>query len=100
MQIRQELIVGLVSISDPRLGRRLQGRGHPVAQEWLNSAIASPAWRAKPRLIADEMAIIESTLVELVDEDVTYPYHRAPDPPRDVTPEATLATPTSDAGLR
>jgi len=94
MQIRQELIVGLVSISDRASAGVYRDEGIPSLKEWLNSAIASPAWRDETRLIADEMAIIESTLVELVDEKgchLVLTTGGTGPARRDVTPEATLA---------
>jgi molybdopterin adenylyltransferase len=94
MQIRQELIVGLVSISDRASAGVYRDEGIPSLKQWLNSAIASPAWRDETRLIADEKAIIESTLVELVDEKgchLVLTTGGTGPARRDVTPEATLA---------
>ena len=94
MQIREELIVGLVSISDRASAGVYRDEGIPSLKEWLNSAIASPAWRDETRLIADEMAIIEATLVELVDEKgchLVLTTGGTGPARRDVTPEATLA---------
>jgi len=94
MQIREELIVGLVSISDRASAGVYRDEGIPSLKEWLHSAIASPAWRDETRLIADEMAIIESTLVELVDENgchLVLTTGGTGPARRDVTPEATLA---------
>jgi len=92
--MQQELIVGLVSISDRASAGVYRDEGIPSLKEWLNSAIASPAWRDETRLIADEMAIIESTLVELVDEKgchLVLSTGGTGPARRDVTPEATLA---------
>jgi len=94
MQVREELIVGLVSISDRASAGVYKDEGIPSLKEWLNSAIASPAWRDETRLIADEMAIIEATLVELVDEKgchLVLTTGGTGPARRDVTPEATLA---------
>ena len=60
--MKDELIVGLVSISDRASAGVYRDEGIPSLKEWLHSAIASPAWRDETRLIADEMAIIESTM--------------------------------------
>ena len=92
--MKEELIVGLVSISDRASAGVYRDEGIPSLKEWLNSAIASPAWRDETRLIADERAIIESTLVELVDEKschLVLTTGGTGPAPRDVTPEATLA---------
>ncbi|HEX4928346.1 MAG TPA: molybdopterin-binding protein, partial [Burkholderiales bacterium] len=62
-----ELVIGLISISDRASAGVYKDEGVPALKDWLKSAIASPQWRDETRLIADEQAIIESTLVELVD---------------------------------
>src|SRR4051812_50069438 len=63
----QELVIGLVSISDRASAGVYKDEGIPSLKEWLSSGIASPKWRDETRLIADEKPIIESTLVDLVD---------------------------------
>jgi molybdopterin adenylyltransferase len=93
-QMKEELIVGLVSISDRASAGVYRDEGIPSLKEWLHSAIAAPAWRDETRLIADEMAIIEATLVELVDEKgchLLLTTGGTGPARRDVTPEATLA---------
>ncbi len=90
----QELIVGLVSIRDRASAGVYKDEGIPALKEWLASAIASPAWRDETRLIADEQAVIESTLVDLVDGKgchLVLTTGGTGPAPRDVTPEATLA---------
>jgi molybdopterin adenylyltransferase len=90
----QELVIGLVSISDRASAGVYQDEGIPALKEWLGSVIASPAWRAETRLIADEQAVIESTLKELIDErhcQLVLTTGGTGPAPRDVTPEATLA---------
>jgi molybdopterin adenylyltransferase len=92
--MKEELIVGLVSISDRASAGVYRDEGIPSLKEWLHSAIAAPAWRDETRLIADEMAIIEATLVELVDEKgchLLLTTGGTGPARRDVTPEATLA---------
>ena len=89
-----ELIVGLVSVSDRASAGVYRDEGIPSLTEWLNSAIASPAWRDETRLIADDQALIESTLVELVDMrgcHLVLTTGGTGPARRDVTPEATLA---------
>ena len=90
----EELLIGLVSISDRASAGVYKDEGIPSLKEWLKSAIASPAWRDENRLIADEQPAIERTLKELVDErgcHLVFTTGGTGPAPRDVTPEATLA---------
>jgi molybdopterin adenylyltransferase len=92
--MNQELLIGLVSISDRASAGVYQDEGIPALKEWLASAIASPAWREETRLIADEQPVIESTLVDLVDRKgchLILTTGGTGPARRDVTPEATLA---------
>jgi molybdopterin adenylyltransferase len=90
----EELLIGLVSISDRASAGVYRDEGIPSLKEWLASAIAAPKWRDETRLIADEQAVIESTLVDLVDGKgchLVLTTGGTGPAPRDVTPEATLA---------
>ena len=94
MSTPEELVIGLVSISDRASQGVYKDEGIPSLKEWLTAAIASPAWRDETRLIADEQPVIEATLKELVDErgcSLVLTTGGTGPAPRDVTPEATLA---------
>ncbi|WP_432241199.1 molybdopterin adenylyltransferase [Herbaspirillum robiniae] len=95
---RDHLLIGLVSISDRASGGVYEDRGIPALQEWFSAALASP-WKMETRLIPDERAQIEKTLVELVDEvgcDLVLTTGGTGPSRRDVTPEATLAVATKE----
>jgi molybdopterin adenylyltransferase len=92
--MNEELIVGLVSVSDRASAGVYKDEGIPALKAWLGSAIAAPAWRDETRLIADEQPLIEATLKELVDRagcHLVLTTGGTGPAPRDVTPEATLA---------
>ncbi len=93
-----ELIIGLVSISDRASAGAYQDQGLPALREWLDGALASP-WQAVDRLIPDEPARISDTLIELVDTcgcDLVLTTGGTGPARRDVTPEATLAVGTKE----
>ena len=88
-----ELLIGLVSISDRASTGVYEDQGIPALKEWFTSALASP-WRMVTRLIPDEQETIASTLRELVDEahcHLVLTTGGTGPAPRDVTPEATLS---------
>jgi molybdopterin adenylyltransferase len=92
--MREELVVGLVSVSDRASAGAYEDEGIPALKEWLGKAVASPALRFEERLIPDERPLIEATLKELVDArgcDLVLTTGGTGPAPRDVTPEATLA---------
>lgn len=88
-----ELLIGLVSISDRASSGAYEDKGIPALREWFDAALASP-WRMETRLIADEQPLIEQTLIELIDGagcHLVLTTGGTGPAPRDVTPEATLA---------
>jgi molybdopterin adenylyltransferase len=93
-----ELVVGLVSVSDRASGGVYEDKGIPALTEWLAAALATP-YRIETRLIADERAQIEQALVELVDQQrchLVLTTGGTGPARRDVTPEATLAVATKE----
>jgi molybdopterin adenylyltransferase len=87
------LLIGLVSISDRASAGVYQDKGIPELTAWFTAALRSP-WRMETRLIPDEQATIERTLIELVDVagcHLVLTTGGTGPAPRDVTPEATLA---------
>jgi molybdopterin adenylyltransferase len=90
----EELLIGLVSISDRASQGVYKDEGVPALEEWFGKAIAAPAWKTVTRLIPDERPVIESTLKELVDKEgchLVLTTGGTGPAQRDVTPEATLA---------
>ncbi len=95
---KQSLKIGLVSISDRASAGVYQDQGIPALQDWLAAALTSP-WQVETRLIADERALIEQTLIELADQhrcDLVLTTGGTGPARRDVTPEATLAVATKE----
>lgn len=91
--MNEDLLIGLVSISDRASRGIYEDLGIPALREWFDTALASP-WRMENRLIADEQSAIEETLVELADTigcHLILTTGGTGPAPRDVTPEATLA---------
>jgi molybdopterin adenylyltransferase len=88
-----ELIIGLISVSDRAAQGVYQDQGIPALKEWFQSALISP-WSTVERLIPDEQPIIEAALKALVDREgchLVLTTGGTGPAPRDVTPEATIA---------
>ncbi|WP_323016300.1 molybdopterin adenylyltransferase [Castellaniella sp.] len=93
-----ELIVGLVSVSDRASSGVYQDQGVPALADWLRRAVTRPP-RIVSRLIPDDRAGIADTLRELVDEarcDLVLTTGGTGPARRDVTPEATLDVATRE----
>jgi len=97
-ELPADLVIGLVSVSDRASGGVYEDKGIPALQEWLQAAITTP-FRVETRLIPDDRASIERTLVELVDTvrcHLVLTTGGTGPARRDVTPEATLAIGTKE----
>jgi molybdopterin adenylyltransferase len=87
------LRIGLVSVSDRAASGTYEDKGIPALREWFGAALAT-AWHMETRLIPDDQALIERTLIELCDTagcHLVLTTGGTGPAPRDVTPEATLA---------
>jgi molybdopterin adenylyltransferase len=85
--------IGLVSISDRASSGVYEDQGIPSLKSWLDNTLTTPALFAA-RLIADDQTEIESTLIDLVDNECCHLILTTGGTGpalRDVTPEATLA---------
>jgi molybdopterin adenylyltransferase len=93
-----ELLIGLVSISDRASSGVYEDQGIPALRDWFGAALASP-WKMETRLIPDDRQQIEVALIELVDIvgcDLVLTTGGTGPARRDVTPEATLAIGTKE----
>lgn len=93
-----ELILGLVSISDRASQGVYKDEGIPALEQWMKKAVTTPI-KIHTRLIPDEAFEIEKTLRELVDIigcDLVLTTGGTGPSRRDVTPEATLAVATRE----
>jgi molybdopterin adenylyltransferase len=91
--MHDELLIGLVSVSDRASSGVYEDKGIPALKEWFGAALATP-WTMVTRLIPDEQPVIEKTLQALVDEEgchLVLTTGGTGPAPRDVTPEATVA---------
>ncbi|MCB1899498.1 molybdopterin adenylyltransferase [Cognatazoarcus halotolerans] len=87
------LKLGLVSVSDRASGGVYEDKGLPALREWMGHALTSP-WVPVERLIPDDQAAIEQTLIELCDVQgcqLVLTSGGTGPAPRDLTPEATMA---------
>ena len=89
----EQLVIGLVSISDRASQGVYEDKGLPALRDWLKRTVTTPL-EFEARLIADEQDEIQSTLIDLVDYQgcqLVLTTGGTGPAPRDVTPEATLA---------
>ena len=89
----EQVVIGLVSISDRASKGVYKDEGLPALDEWLGKAIRNSR-RIIERLIPDEHPVIAHTLKELCDKEgchLVLTTGGTGPAPRDVTPEATMA---------
>jgi molybdopterin adenylyltransferase len=85
--------IGFVTISDRASRGEYEDKGGPAMRDWFTRVLSSP-WEVVTRVIPDEQALIEKTLIELCDvEGCSLVVTTGGTGPalRDVTPEATEA---------
>ena len=84
--------LGIVTVSDRASRGEYEDRGGPAIREYFTEIMRS-YWDAVPRVIPDERALIERTLIELCDAGCCLIVTTGGTGPaaRDVTPEATEA---------
>lgn len=93
-----EVLIGLVSISDRASDGTYEDKGIPALRDWFTRALSSP-WKMETRLVPDNRTKIEAALTELVDQlgcDLVVTTGGTGPTRRDVTPEATLAVATKE----
>lgn len=93
-----ELLVGLVSVSDRASSGEYEDKGIPELRSWLSETVIGPV-QYVTRLIPDDKQSISNTLIELVDQkgcDLVLTTGGTGPARRDVTPEATLAVATRE----
>ena len=93
MSENEQVVIGLVSISDRASKGVYKDEGIPALEEWLGRVVLNPR-RVVTRLIPDDRPLIEATLKELCDKEgchLLLTTGGTGPAPRDVTPEATLA---------
>jgi molybdopterin adenylyltransferase len=91
--MNDELLIGLVSVSDRASSGIYEDKGIPALREWFERTLTTP-WKIETRLIPDEQAEIEKTLIELCDTagcHLVLTTGGTGPALRDVTPEATVA---------
>jgi molybdopterin adenylyltransferase len=85
--------IGILVLSDRAAAGEYEDRSGPAIRAWLDSHCGS-AWHEVYRVIPDDRATIERTLVAMADEDhcalIVTTGGTGP-APRDVTPDATTA---------
>jgi molybdopterin adenylyltransferase len=85
--------IGFVTVSDRASQGEYEDLGGPAMKQWIQKALACD-WEPYSHVIADDQALIESTLKKLADKigcDLILTTGGTGPAKRDVTPEATAA---------
>lgn len=85
--------IGIVTVSDRASRGEYEDRGGPAIREYLDEVLSS-AYEPVARVIPDEQPVVESTLVELCDDErccLVITTGGTGPAARDITPEATEA---------
>ena len=85
--------IGIVTVSDRASRGEYQDRGGPAIRDYLQEVLTSP-WEAHARVVPDDQATVEKTLIELCDHVhccLVITTGGTGPAARDVTPEATTA---------
>ncbi|MBY0231274.1 MAG: molybdopterin adenylyltransferase [Gemmataceae bacterium] len=86
---RAMIRIGILTVSDRASAGVYEDRGGPAIRDFLAEALSCP-WEPVARVIPDERALIERTIIELCAECCLVVTTGGTGPaPRDVTPEAT-----------
>lgn len=86
-----EIKIGFVTVSDRASRGEYEDLGGPAMQEWISKALTND-WTPVARVIEDEQNLIESTLIDLIDNEgccLVLTTGGTGPAKRDVTPEAT-----------
>lgn len=86
-----EIKIGFITVSDRASRGEYEDLGGPAMQEWISKALTND-WTAVAKVIEDDQALIEQTLIEMADSDgcsLILTTGGTGPAKRDVTPEAT-----------
>lgn len=86
-----EIKIGFITVSDRASRGEYEDLGGPAMQDWISKALTNP-WTPVAKVIEDEQAVIEATLIDMVDNQgcgLILTTGGTGPAKRDVTPEAT-----------
>jgi len=85
--------IGIVTVSDRASRGEYEDRGGPAIHDYLSEVLTS-TWEAIPRVVPDDVPLLEQTLRDLCDDAgccLAITTGGTGPAPRDITPEATAA---------